>query len=388
MIERNTLYMLLWWHVVGGRLMKDVKFVFMACLFSLLVCVLKPQSVDGNDLSFHEAKKISERQLALTADESAKLRRMIAVYDQEESQFSRDELLGLLLGHSSQTQLQEYKANPDDTIAVHAAWEEVKRSARVPLIKQIYEKPEDMDLQPLVKIQRAPAQRFLGFVEGRLGVPLPKWWEGRFLRAYLSANSPDGISFDHDDMDESSADKGNPYRAEYHDEEKTNRQGSTYTSRTWFRYLLDIDQVVPPFKGGVKVTWDEFSYTVPEEIQKKALDRHAYPSVGFSGWLNNDYFVFAFHGDYATGYRLYCVDRKSMSVVWSSEVRSYFHGGISGPGFFHYVEMRVKDNVLYVFGTDFVVAYIEAFSLKDGTPVMQFSTNYAIDIESHRAKDE
>jgi hypothetical protein len=59
-------------------------------------------------------------------------------------------------------------------VALRAAWEEVLLAGLIP-----GKQPDSKIVQP------EAAERFLGFVEGRLGISLPAWWEESVRRASL-----------------------------------------------------------------------------------------------------------------------------------------------------------------------------------------------------------
>lgn len=230
---------------------------------------LQPDAGLAADLSVAEAKRIALQQGALKKEDMETLVALIDKSGGGKSQFRRDELLALLLGHSSIKQLQELKSHSDTTLALHAAWEEVKRSVRVPLIKEVLDDPEFENPESMAKIGRAAADRFLGFVEGRLRLSPPDWWQKSFYKAYLSVNFPVGVGFDHDDIDVNSH---APYRHYSCETQFKNSEGEAFKFEQWFRYY-SIDEFTTPDKGGVKLTWDDFLYAVPKDIQEADLKR-------------------------------------------------------------------------------------------------------------------
>ena len=105
-------------------------------------------------------------------------------------------------------------------------------------------------------------------------------------------------------------------------------------------------------------------------------------AVGFTAWMNAERCVFGFHGRMATGsgFKLHCIDRKSSALIWSTEVWGFFYGGSSGSGFFHWVEIRRRGDTLFLFGIDGTgIVYIEGHSMKDGSNLFHFTTNYKSD---------
>ena len=90
---------------------------------------------------------------------------------------------------ASGNQLQEYKIHSHNTIALHAAWEEVKRSACVCRGSR-YEKDE----YARIKFDRRALQRFLGIVEGRLRVTPPEWWQAIMARVKTYPDDQEHLS--------------------------------------------------------------------------------------------------------------------------------------------------------------------------------------------------
>jgi hypothetical protein len=64
-------------------------------------------------------------------------------------------------------ELQKQAADANDGVAIRAAWEEVRRR----LSQDIAARPKNSEWTSFKGIDR-----FVGFVEGRLRIPVPQWW--------------------------------------------------------------------------------------------------------------------------------------------------------------------------------------------------------------------
>jgi hypothetical protein len=79
--------------------------------------------------------------------------------------------------------LSELKQSPHDSIAIQAAWQEVALTV-----------PESVDEgNPVFRPDRGKLNWFLGFLEGRTRIRVPKWWLEAVLDA--RANQRDNIYF-------------------------------------------------------------------------------------------------------------------------------------------------------------------------------------------------
>ena len=96
----------------------------------------------------------------------------------------------LLFFKAPKRDLRLWKSHAHLNIALRAAWEPVRRSVG----EQAKNRPR---VQPGVHRPKKPSTaalyRFVGFLEGRLPVGLPKWWEVSLLKT--RAHKPDNFFF-------------------------------------------------------------------------------------------------------------------------------------------------------------------------------------------------
>ena len=196
-------------------------------------------------------------------------------------------------------------------------------------------------------------QRFLGFVEGRLRVRQPKWWKDAMAKAEYGFGTADA-------------------------------QGrEVWTSAPPDFYVLrqpGIREIqVPtgtsavPTSGGLRVTVGRETFIVPKSVVAGVKDHCliAFPA-------DDDRFVATLHPGLPVAYPLFCISRSSGKIIWQAQVwlGDNIGGSIGG-----YVpppptSIEVADGVVYVFGTGYWLAYVEAFSLADGKNLLRFSTSY------------
>ena len=259
-----------------------------------------------------------------------------------------------LMAKASQAQLHEYKTHSSNTIALHAAWEEVKRGVRTidPKFRE--------EGKTIVNIDRPALQRFLGFVEGRLHVTPPEWWQKIVARAKIDSEVRHDLSLIY----------------------ATNRKFNPYLHLRGSVHHLTTFEVIPVKDGGYELKSDKFTCTISPQLleQIKKINPRDVDLPGLTAWMNAERCVFGFHDFLSSDFTLHCIERKSGKLLWSTEVWGYFWGGFDGGGFLHWAEMRVRGDTLYLFGIDATgIVYIEAFSMKDGKNQFHFTTNYVAD---------
>lgn len=262
----------------------------------------------------------------------------------------RREAAAELIAQASNERIRELKAHPHATIALHAAWEQVRRTVRI--------KPEYEDEHPEpIKIDRRALQRFLCFVEGRLRVPLPKWWESRLAEAYIYPNDAAVLWFKRKETRKPYSKAGN----------------GIYAPNQFAGKVLPDGDLELRERGLADGTC-----RIPSRLLEEAKRRYM-PSVfgiHLTASIDAKRCVFGFHGAFARGFTLQCIDRESSEILWSAEVFGYFSGGSTGVGHTHWVAMRQACETVYLFATDGGRVYIEAFSVKDGTNLIRFCTDY------------
>lgn len=231
----------------------------------------------------------------------------------------------------SSDQLSDLKGHKHDTIAIAAAWHEVRHS----LANR--GKPEEKRSTD-EGIDRIDLERFLGFVEGRLRTRLPKVWQESFR--HMQAYSPRNIrisSFEH-----------------------WPRQSSHFWPPPGVTATRNGNRITVSTKSG--------KCTLPKSVGPEGLDGAL--AVAF----DNDFCVCAFYNEVGYGYKLHCIDRKTEIVVWRASINAAFYGTFSGTGFQSRVSIVLKNDRVFVYGACLEGAYVEVFSLGTGRPICRFTS--------------
>jgi len=217
-------------------------------------------------------------------------------------------------------------------VALRAAWEEVLLAGLIPDKRTNSEcvKPE-------------AAERFLGFVEGRLGIELPWWWQASVKMAFLGGCErvvPGAVSV------------GPPKR-------RTPQQKAQET----ISKLRKQSVVIPP----------------------ALLEKHLCQTQLVSFALNPDDCFLAFH--YARGlfsYPLACIDRETGKTRWENTVWDSANGPTLAGATGENVTVMVKGNRVFVLGSGSYRFYIEAFDSKTGRNEFRFASWYDAETEVHQ----
>lgn len=183
--------------------------------------------------------------------------------------------------------------------------------------------------------------RFLGLIEGRLQVPIPKAWE------------------------------------------ETVKSAMGYgRKRIWFPPRLDLamaarnDGQWPLERNGTHWLVKKVNQSI-----KIPADDHD-PATDASVACASEWAYVAVYDSLSDAYRLFAVDQHSGSVIWSSKV--WGRSSVSPPGVivgrsgsdWHFANTRLSGEMLVVFGFSGQALYVEAFDRKTGKNRCRFSTAY------------
>lgn len=241
--------------------------------------------------------------------------------------------------------LKDLKTHKHDGIALRAAWEVLRRT-----IKESPDKDDDADT--VVRLDQRSVQRFIGFVEGRLKISLPRQFEKTLQHA--QATEADNILF--------FPLLGFPIK---HWPNHKTPSGLVTNKDIWAVNRKDEAQLlVSSYKKTCKVPM-----RYRNEAAKKGID------YGLTSIIEDNQCIVGFMGDSCFSYRLLCLNLKSSELLWSTEVWASGLGGFSGQDR-HLAVMKVHENKLYVFGACTRNMYIEAFDMKDGSNLFRFGTGY------------
>ncbi|MEX0712665.1 MAG: hypothetical protein WD278_09965 [Pirellulales bacterium] len=227
-----------------------------------------------------------------------------------------------LLAGGTAAELEQLRFHKNLSIALSAAWEEVRLAIR----RLPRGTPVDLG-----------TARFLGYVEGRLGVPVPEIWGN--VVAGARAQDRGLAKFKRPDTGYGRA-----------------APGISVTRRGNSLFLQSGDVLVPlPL---------DVRKQLPNDMSVQLGQQEGYVAVSDSML--------------ASSFPLFRIDPQSGEILWKTEVwGSGFTPIQSGVGFYHWVGLVREKELLIVFGVDFHAAYIEGFAVADGSNVFRFTTAYS-----------
>ena len=221
-------------------------------------------------------------------------------------------------------------ASPDISIALAGGWARVLWSMPA--------KTGDI-WQP----DRLALARFIGLVEGRVGMPVPADWEKTLYSAVYSEDRPFFLP------------TTRPAENEQQPGVAVSQQGDSWVvQRGTEEWRLPVADRRGPVDDAAVVVHEDHAY----------VTLHAWP---------------------ATQYMLYRLDRASGRVEWSTRVWGVGEGvWYQGYGF-HWVQLRLTSDQLVVFGISNDVAYVEIFGPATGHNLCRFGTSYFTSVKARVA---
>ncbi|MEX2558579.1 MAG: hypothetical protein WD403_01635 [Pirellulales bacterium] len=235
-----------------------------------------------------------------------------------------------LLTGGTAAELEQLRFHKNLSIALSAAWEDV----RVAIRRSPPGTPVDLG-----------TARFLGYVEGRLGVPVPEIWGNVVAGARA--------------QDRGLANFKRPDRLPYHDTGYGRAAPGISVTRRGNSLFLKSGDVLVPLPLDVRKQ-------LPNDMSVQLGQQEGYVAVSDSML--------------ASSFPLFRIDPQSGEILWKTEVwGSGFTPIQSGPGpFYHWVGLVREKEWLIVFGVDRHAAYIEGFAVADGSNVFRFTTAYSL----------
>jgi hypothetical protein len=246
--------------------------------------------------------------------------------------------------------IDELKRHDHDGIALQAAWEEVRRS--IPL-----EEPK-RNGKKVPRLDAKKVQRFVGFVEGRLKVLPPPWWEDLLARARAERSIKGGELLTADTQ---------RYAYLYQENPVGPKERST---------------VMAPFEVGIGDYQSGKSLVVSLNNKSLKVPVENLP-WGVNAWpIGKNRYVAALYSAMSPYHKIICIDAEDQSVIWKSRVWGEFSNksrqGVALP---HLVDARLSGDRLLIFGVTGDVIYLEGFSVSEGKNLFRFSSTYPAEIE-------
>jgi hypothetical protein len=258
-------------------------------------------------------------QMCLSARGDEPLDKKVQQFLDAKYSFEASEVLQGLFKTVGTTRL---KLHPDDTVALHAAWQEVLLTI-----------PE-VEPKEVVIVDRGMLNWFLGFLEGRVRAQIPEWWKKELLDA--RANRRDNVYF----------------------------RGVHAPSR------VPADTKLKKENGRLMLDLGNASVPIAESVIRKYG-----PRSEISALVTSRRCLVAVHSHVGFGFPVTCVDRATGKVLWQAKTEAvWWIPFYSGSGFFNRVTITEQDSRVVVFGVANSGAYVEAFRADDGKRLFRFAT--------------
>jgi hypothetical protein len=268
------------------------------------------------------------------AEPDSEIKKMVLdVLNQQEARLA-DQRYRALFDAVGSDALGQLKADPHDSIALQAAWEEVQLSL-----------PEKDQPQP-TRVQPGKLERFLGFLEGRGRVQIPRWWEialgeaksrGRDHRVTCSSNA---LAF---------------------------QRGKRII--TGLRIRTEEGISLSKENGTITLRVGKQSLVVPKEliIEDRVL------ADNLTVLISGQHWYVALYDTVGYKYPLVCLENKTGKMLWQAVVWGTWWWEYSG---LHSqrVSLSKQDDRVVVFGASSTGAHVEAFKASDGTNLFRVST--------------
>lgn len=272
---------------------------------------------------------------AVSAEDRPSLERRLAGMEHGDADFRES------LESATDDELDELCGVSDRTIALSAHWQKIRNTFR------------DEYQHPPVRIDRAKLQRFAGFVEGRLGIRPPSWWET--LLGSLRYDSVQSLS--------------------------VSRRATRLRDYRWTEAEMYVPRDISDVKrqgGGLQIVREERQFTIPESVLSDAIEELTFVSAVSLLPGQDERFFVAFHWHLGNWTPVYCIDGASGKVIWQAMANTILPPGAStGPlPLSQWIELRIQGKTLYVFGATDRSMFIDAFDMDSGKSEFRFSTAY------------
>jgi hypothetical protein len=239
------------------------------------------------------------------------------------------------------------EANP--IASVRAAWERLLRSM-----------PAPKDVNAFTKADPARSQHFVGFVEGRLNIDLPGWWEGAVRSARHWEN--DGTSFSVPGRMIGLERVPSSWRLVGENGPWVHRRIETaeWTGEKRETLVLRLAGDRPR-----------------QEFRLSDAGQHLWAYGRINAIKTGTSIIFETQGFDCQRFPLAAFDPQTGALKWKTTVWAARPMGHSGPPLGdHWTELVVRDGVLYVIGAGTDAVYIEGFQVDNGAPKFRFSSAY------------
>jgi hypothetical protein len=253
-----------------------------------------------------------------------------------------------VLSKATREKLIELTSHPDDAIALHAAWELAERAVK--------------------SKNDTPPARFLGFVQGRVRLPIPVEWEVQLVGRSMWRSPPELV-------DKKLLEYLPSCPLLVRDHETVIMRPAVFKRVSFFNApresLCKVERDTVLFESNGR-TIRLSSALLNRWPESRIRDRRLRASLGSQhSWL-------ACFERYGAGFPIICVETETGRLVWKTDVWAQ---GADNLGWFtgswdHDLSIVVKDDKVALFGRGAANCYLEVLEAKTGSVLLRFSTNY------------
>lgn len=262
------------------------------------------------------------------------------------------------------TQVLALKFHSDIGIALSAAWVEFLSSSQP--VQRNNSKGFDFDV--------ASIERFLGFVEGRLGVPLPKAWNQRIVRGRFGWGPP-GLSRIQPPREVSILRK---WFIGFRDGESQERAVSPVG--------LFAEEEISINEEMTELITNRVHIVLPPDVVSQLRDSDSddiqkilgLEKIGkyLSVLVSEEHSYVALFSGECRYFCLTCIENDGGSVKWTAPIWAGEPPTMGDPhSNGHAVYIAEREGLVIVFGVSRPNAYIEGVNASDGTPAFRFYTS-------------
>ncbi len=231
----------------------------------------------------------------------------------------------------------------DDSIALQAAWENIKRSVTTP--------------PTLYRNNKVELAGFLDMVKTRAGATVPRWW----AEAVLDAG-------------------GNRIENRYLDQ--PNIWNTSYYKGKLTLPDVPEDPVVEAIDGAMTLRVESNILVVPDELRAVydpktswcGHDRIEDPLEQFNATFRDDSCFIAIHSNGGSPHVVARVNRESNQVVWKAETCSGLYS--YSEKFVGWISVVVEKDRVVVFGNSSTGFYAHGFDIETGKRLFRFSSDF------------
>lgn len=313
------------------------------------IWIVKPSEAQDEQSTSHSSVSSKTAKKYLTKKEKLRLAFITAAPGEKKGEAARR-----LFENRTAQELNRLCFDDDNSVALYAAWKKLEVQMQARLLGP------DRGAN-LIYIPPELTHEFLGFIEGRLKVPVPDNWCRNLLSARYGRWGATLFSMDHSPH----------FRPEG---EIKHRWGEGRSALPVVHlHLGDQDSTITFIGRGLDEGIDAGAI-LPEEVEKKIknqLSRDTVTGIAIKGRA-----AIALEGIGPDFEQLVCIatrgTKDNPKLLWQCQMDSYWASSFKGQHWF--TEFRVRKDQIYLFHCTHTSIGIECVSFKDGSRIFSFNS--------------